>query len=57
MDKEKSGEFLNVKDVALELDITERKARELMSSGEIKSKKVAGKYITTLDILKKYIEE
>ncbi|MGE5437042.1 MAG: helix-turn-helix domain-containing protein [Syntrophothermus sp.] len=57
MDKEKSGEFLNVKDVALELDITERKARELMSSGEIKSKKVAGKYITTKDILKKYIEE
>ena len=50
-------DFLTVKDVAKELQITERTARELLKKGEIKGKKVAGKYITTMDLLKEYIEK
>jgi excisionase family DNA binding protein len=52
MDKE----FLTVKDVAAMLSLTERTVRELFKSGEIKARKVAGKYVTTKDLLKAYIE-
>ncbi|HPZ10687.1 MAG TPA: helix-turn-helix domain-containing protein [Candidatus Eremiobacteraeota bacterium] len=53
MDKD----FLTVKDVAKELSITERTARALFKKGTIKGRKVAGKYITTKDLLKAYIEQ
>lgn len=53
MDKE----FLTVKDVAKLLDITERTVRALFKKGKIKARKIAGKYITTTDLLKAYIEE
>jgi excisionase family DNA binding protein len=49
-------DFLTVKDVALELQISERKVRELFNQNKIPGKKIAGKYITTRDLLKKYIE-
>ena len=35
---------------------TERTVRELLKKGTIKSKKIAGKYITTRCLLKAYIE-
>jgi excisionase family DNA binding protein len=50
-------DFLTVKDVAEELQISERKVRELFNQNIIQGKKVAGKYITTRDLLKKYIED
>ncbi len=53
MDKE----FLTVKDVAELLEITERTVRALCKQGKIKARKVAGKYITTKDLLKAYIEQ
>ncbi len=52
MDKE----FLTVKDVAELLGITERTVRALFKQGKVKARKVAGKYITTRDLLKAYIE-
>lgn len=50
-------DFLTVKDVSKILQITERTCTKLFRDGVIKSKKVANKYITTRDILKKFIEE
>lgn len=49
-------EFLNVKDVAKILQITERKTRDLFNKGELKGKKVGNKYVTTINLLKNYIE-
>jgi predicted site-specific integrase-resolvase len=53
MDKD----FLNVKEVSENLKISERVVRKLFNTGKIKSKKIAGKYFTTKDILKEYIKE
>ena len=39
------------------LDITERTTRDLLRSENIKSRKVAGKYITTKQALTDYIEQ
>ena len=50
-------DFLTVKDVAELLQLSERTVRRLFNKDIIKSKKVAGKYITTSDLLKKYIED
>jgi excisionase family DNA binding protein len=50
-------DFLTVKDVAGELQISERKVRELFNKNKIPGKKVAGKYLTTRDLLRKYIEK
>lgn len=49
-------DFLTVKDLSEILDITERTARDILSSGNIKGRLVAGKYITTREALKEYIE-
>ena len=50
-------EFLTVKDISRMLDITERTTRDLLRSENIKSRKVAGKYITTKQALTDYIEQ
>ena len=52
MDKD----FLTVREVAKILDLTERTVRDLFNKGTIKARKIAGKYVTTRDILKAYIE-
>jgi excisionase family DNA binding protein len=51
-----SKDFLTVKDVAQELGLTERTVRELFNTGVIKARKIAGKYVTTREIIKAYIE-
>jgi excisionase family DNA binding protein len=50
-------DFLSVKDVAEELQLSERVIRDMFKSGELPGRKIAGKYRTTRDLLKKYIEE
>jgi len=50
-------EFLTVEDVAEKLGFSKRTVRELFSKGEIKGRKVKGKYITTRDLLKEFIEK
>lgn len=52
----KSKEFLTVKDIATMLDITERTARDLLRTKDIKARKIAGKYITTKQALREYVE-
>ena len=52
-----SKEFLTVKDISKILDITERTTRDLLRSESIKSRKIAGKYITTKQALTDYIEQ
>lgn len=52
----KDEQFLDVRAVAAILGLTERAVRNLFRTGDIKARKVAGKYITTRDLLKAYIE-
>lgn len=52
-----SKDFLDVKDVAEILGLTERTVRDLFKSGEIKARKVAGKYIITRSLLKDFVEK
>lgn len=52
---ETNKEFLDTEEVAKTLKVSVRSVRKLFSTGEIKSKKIAGKYFTTAEILKKYI--
>jgi excisionase family DNA binding protein len=49
-------EILNVEEVAELLNLSRRTVRDLFRNGEIKGNKIAGKYYTTLDILKNHIE-
>lgn len=56
MDKIKDNDFLDTNDVAEILGLSVRTIRELFRTNKIKSKKIGGKYFTTRDIIKKYIE-
>ena len=47
-------DFLTVADVARGL--TARTVRRLFSTGKLRGKKIAGKYIITRDALKRYID-
>jgi len=53
MDKD----FLTAEEVAEILQLSVRKIREMFKNKELPGRKVAGKYRTTRDLLKKYIEE
>jgi excisionase family DNA binding protein len=53
MDKD----FLTVDDVAIILKLSKRTIREKFKKGELPSKKIAGKYITTRELLKKFIDD
>jgi|WetSurSiteA1Bulk_404760.scaffolds.fasta_scaffold01398_12 hypothetical protein len=50
-------DFLTVKDLACELDITEKKIRELLKNKILPSRKIAGKYFVSRDKIKKFFEE
>ena len=54
--KEFLKEFLLVGDIAEILQISENTARNLFKDKKIPGKKIAGKYVTTKDLLKKFIE-
>ena len=49
-------DFLGVKEVAEELGLSERTVRELFKNKVLPGKKIAGKYVTTRDLVKKFIE-
>ena len=49
-------DFLSVEDVSRELGITPRTVRQLFHTGELKGRKVAGKYLITRERLKDYID-
>jgi excisionase family DNA binding protein len=53
MDKD----FLTVEDIAEILKLSKRTIREKLKKGELPGKKIAGKYITTRELLKKFIDE
>ena len=49
-------DFLTVAGDARELGMTARTVRRLFSTGKLRGKKIAGKYIITRDALKRYID-
>lgn len=49
-------DFLNVEDIAIEFMLSKRKVRELFRNKKIPGIKIAGKYITTRDKLKSFVE-
>ena len=50
-------DFLTVHDIAQELGLTARTVRRLFSIGKLQGKKVAGKYISTREALKEFIND
>ena len=48
-------DILTVEDIARELSISPRTVRHLFHIGELKGRKVAGKYLITRERLKEYI--
>jgi len=50
-------EFLTVQDIAEMLGLSQRTIRKLFADGVIQGRKVAGKYVTTSELLKKYISD
>lgn len=49
-------DFYTVKDIAQELQVTEKAARGLIKNGELPASKVLNKWVVTAENLKNYIE-
>lgn len=49
-------DFLNINDVSKLLDISDKKARQLLAYGNIKGRKVGNKWITTKQNIINYID-
>lgn len=50
-------DFYTVKDIAEELQVTEKAVRYQIKAGKLEASKVLGKFIVTAENYKKYIDE
>ena len=49
-------DFYTVRDIAEQLDVTEKSVRRLISSGELPASKVIGKWVVSAENLKNFID-